>query len=204
MKERLSRRSFILAGLELLEQEHSLRSLNLRKIAKRVGCAHTNVYNYVGSFEELLWLLLDEAIRILLSYGQIQDPNDRYVTSPGRDLIDAYITFAIEHPALYHLIWDDLLQGAAPAEVQATMEAPGRLFREYLENLLGEQDEIAYAARIIMCYLHGELSIFVSGRSSEEAEMAASTISRGAHRLLGLLSSPASGRPQHPYMKGVK
>lgn len=191
MRERYTTRSFILAGLELLEEERSLRSLNLRKIAKRVGCAHTNAYNYVGSFEELLWLLLDEAIRVLLSYGQIEAPDTVYDQSPKVDLIDAYISFAVEHPALYHLIWDDMLRGEPPSDIQITMRAPGRLFQEYLEYRLGKQGELAQIARIIMCYLHGELSIYVSGRSSENAAAARSTISAGAHHLLKLLSAPS-------------
>ena len=84
-----------------------------------------------------------------------------------------------------------MLRGEAPSDIQITMRAPGRLFQEYLEYRLGKQRELAQIARIIMCYLHGELSIYVSGRSSEDAATATSTISAGAHHLLKLLSAPS-------------
>jgi len=34
----------------VIDKEEGLRGVNLRKIAREIGCAHTNAYNYFDSF----------------------------------------------------------------------------------------------------------------------------------------------------------
>lgn len=58
---------FIAALLELLDEEHTPRSVNLRQISRRIGCAHTNAYNYFDSFESLLWHSLAEIIQKMIA-----------------------------------------------------------------------------------------------------------------------------------------
>ena len=47
----LTRDKFILETLALIREKGGSKNVNLREISKRVGCAHTNAYNYFDGFE---------------------------------------------------------------------------------------------------------------------------------------------------------
>ena len=51
----ISREQIIDSALELLRNRRDVQSLNLREIARALGCAHTNLYNYFSSYPQLLW-----------------------------------------------------------------------------------------------------------------------------------------------------
>lgn len=93
--ESARKEAFIDAVLSMLDEGMSLRELNLRKVAKQVGCAHTNAYNYFTSYEELLWWSLKGALERMTA---MVDPEHGGLT-------EAYVEFALDHPAWYRLIW---------------------------------------------------------------------------------------------------
>ena len=41
-------------ALALIAEKGTSRDVNLREISRRVGCAHTNIYNYFASLQDLL------------------------------------------------------------------------------------------------------------------------------------------------------
>ena len=46
---------FVDTTLELIAEQGGSQGVNLREVARRIGCAHTNVYNYFDSYDDLLW-----------------------------------------------------------------------------------------------------------------------------------------------------
>ena len=155
--ESTGRDEFVEAVLEMLDEGVQLYALNLRQVARRVGCAHTNAYNYFSSFSEMLWWALREAL-------------ERLMSSTGRnntDLIDVYIDFALEHPAWFRLIWLDTLGGSPPREVADFLSEPSDLFLSWLAgklNLPKDDEHVVRGARMLNSFLHGELVAFTTGR----------------------------------------
>ena len=58
---------FIDETLELIAEKGGSQEVNLREIARRIGCAHTNAYNYFVSFDELLWAAFRRGLK---RYGE--------------------------------------------------------------------------------------------------------------------------------------
>ena len=148
----------IFAALSLLEETGDISQLNLRKITRRAGCAHTNAYNYFHNFEALKWELLAQALTLLENYMFEK-------TSTGPDaliLISRYISFAIEHPALYKLIWiTDLEPDAAPKDTGFLRRIPMR----FADSIPMEKADLLHS------YIHGKLlNIIFSRLPSENIE----------------------------------
>jgi len=180
--------AFVNAVLAMLDEGLSLRELNLRKVARRVGCAHTNAYNYFESFEDLLWWSLKGAL-------------ERMVDAAGAgegDLIGSYIDFAQKHPTWYRLIWLDPLSGFPPDQVAAYLPVPGQVLTQWIAKITGGSDSGAGdRIRILHGYLHGELAAITAGRvTGKPAELKDRVVS-GARMLFKMLFNM-------DYTEGVK
>jgi len=149
--------SFIDAVLAMLDEGTSLREINLRKAARRIGCAHTNAYNYFASYEELLWWSLRAALEAMTSS----------VDPETGDIPETYVRFALDHPAWYRLIWLEPLSGDPPAEVAEFLSVPAQLYTRWLTSRFGSSftgRELEIRGRVLHGYLHGELSAITAGR----------------------------------------
>ncbi len=84
----IGRQAFIDEVLRLLDEGVPIRDLNLRRVAKELGCAHTNAYNWFKSQQELLWFALGSALEHLIALM----PEDRMplLSEPG-NLIERYV-----------------------------------------------------------------------------------------------------------------
>ncbi len=173
------RESFVDAVLEMLDEGTGIRELNLRAVAKRVGCAHTNAYNYFASFEELLWWSLRGALERMVGFT---DPETE-------DLIAGYIAFALEHPTWYRLIWLDPLGGEPPVAVREFLPVPAGTFERWVAEHLGGGRTVGLelATRILHGYLHGELAAIVSGRLAGSRDELSERVRSGADALIRTL-----------------
>ncbi len=162
---------FTMTVLEMLDQGTAVREVNLRTVARRVGCAHTNAYNYFASLEELLWWSLREALEQMVRGA---DAGAGQPTGTADPLL-RYIDFALEHPEWYRLVWLVPLNGPPPPEVLAYLPIPGQMLGEWLGGYLAERGavpqeaDVQEGARILHRYIHGELAIRTTGRLSEPA-----------------------------------
>jgi len=169
--------AFVKAVLDMLDEGASLRELNLRKVARRVGCAHTNVYNYFESFENLLWWSLKHALEHMAS---MVDP------AQG-DLVSSYVDFALDHPGWYRLIWLDPLSGNPPAGVAEYLPVPAEILTRWVEDRAGGASDTSEKIWIFHGYLHGELSAITAGRVTGRREELTERVISGAGRLFRLL-----------------
>jgi len=185
--------AFISAVLEMLDEGTALRDLNLRKVARRLGCAHTNAYNYFGSFEELLWWSLREALERMIerAAGDVAENDGLESAGPaGGNLMEGYIDFALHHPAWYRLIWVEPLGGEPPREVSEYLDVPSRIYIEWLAGCTGREqgeEELAAGGRILHGYVHGELAAICSGRARINPEKLRSGLLAHTARLFALL-----------------
>ena len=105
--------------VNLIDENGGLQGVNLRKIAKLAGCAHTNVYNYFQNFEGLLWAALERILKRWLQYTEEQEqgsPDLEPDTFLAR-AIASQLDFALEHSGWYRFIWLEPLSGSPPPEV---------------------------------------------------------------------------------------
>jgi len=163
--------------LELIDERGSSRGVNLRQIAKRAGCAHTNAYNYFTSLQELFWYALARLLKRMEKYmvekvGLVYDSNqyfERFILSE--------IDFAFEHPGWYRFIWLENISGSPPRLVMRYWEkiqADFMLVIFALSRKRLSQKQCETVARIIRGYIHGEVCSLLSGkkhggRSHEQA-----------------------------------
>ena len=177
--ESAGKEAFIDAVLSLPDEGTGLREINLRKAARRVGCAHTNAYDYFTSYEELLWWSLRGALE------QLTAP----VNPDKDDLVEAYVDFALKHPAWYRLIWVEPLTGDPPPEVAAFLPVPSRQYTRWLERISGalSGEDLELRGRILHAYLHGELAAITAGRVPGDREEMKKRVMSGASLLFRLL-----------------
>lgn len=176
---------FIDTVLEMLDEGHSLRALNLRQIARRAGCTHNNAYNYFASVEDLFWQSLKEALRRMIGEAE----KEEQAAGEG-DLMEAYINFAFRHPAWYRLIWLEPLQGPPPAGVSRFMKEPPRLYTDWLCAATGYpagSRPIREGGALLHGFVHGELSAYVSGRLPVRKEEAKERIRNRTRDLFRIL-----------------
>lgn len=146
------KKDIIDAAFELLRETGEASQLNLRKISRRAGCAHTNTYNYFKDFEGLKWAMLEQALEIL---NDAIFPPEAEQQDDALQLISRYIDFALENPELYKLIWiTDLNPAAAPADTGFLKTIPDRLAKTFPSG----------KADIIHSYVHGKLLNIIFSR----------------------------------------
>jgi AcrR family transcriptional regulator len=153
--------------LSLIERTGGLRQVNLREVARLANCSHTNVYNYFGSFEDLLWATLDLAIERLVAHTESAMEGQTRPEGMFRVFIDSQVEFALSHPGCYRFIWLEGLSGTPPAQVAERIQRTSRLFAETVRNTVAPTAKpatVERAARIIHGYLHGEICKLICAR----------------------------------------
>jgi AcrR family transcriptional regulator len=67
-KSPITEERIIETALALILSEGGIQGLNLRRIARELRCAHTNLYNYFPDMDSLLWRCVHEAgVRMMRS-----------------------------------------------------------------------------------------------------------------------------------------
>lgn len=95
---------YIEATLTLIAERGGSAQVNLREISRRIGCAHTNVYNY---FEDREGRLLHALRRALRQYGDaITTGLDDTLSGQAflRRMIRNMIEWPIQNPGLHRFI----------------------------------------------------------------------------------------------------
>lgn len=183
---------FVDETLNLIEEKGGSHDVNLREVSRRVGCAHTNAYNYFGSFEGLLWASYRKAIRIYDEYlTNNLDISDSDFSSLSL-LIERLAKFPMDHPGLYRFIGSDPLaiENMPPDVIEAISELKERFIQGImkLNNPVMSHSDAADIASIIIAYISGESFDVINGRVLPEEDLPGRIV-RNALRLYGCLSS---------------
>ena len=183
---------FIDETINLIREKGSNIDVNLRQISKRVGCAHTNAYNYFDGFAGLTWAAFDRALDI---YGKAVfkglHPNisqrDYFIR-----FVNNMIEFAIEEVGLYRFISTDPLDIKNMSEnllmkIGALKNRYYILFR-FVSNGDLTNDESDKAADILLAYLDGEIFNLINYRYLGEDDILGRVVSNVEY-LYGVLTS---------------
>ena len=159
---------YIEATLTLIAEQGSSAQVNLREISRRIGCAHTNVYNYFEGREDLLLHALRRAIR---QYGDaITTGLDGTLSGHAffRRMIRNMIEWSIQNPGLHRFISSDPIDPEQlPRDIIGTVTLMKKWIAQVLEVLAcGRLDEkgLTRMVDVVLGYLDGEVFNLINGR----------------------------------------
>lgn len=174
--KQITREMITETAAHLIEETGDKNSASLREIAKRLGCAHTNLYNYYGSLTEIWW---DVAAWILKR--MMRDTSEGMVIggpSTGvseEDLLNIFLKFfdfSVEHPGWYRFLWLEKQEGApTPEAAKVLSEAMGSIYGT-LGTIAGgvfTPDKVRQFSDILFCYTYGEITSWLHNRRSHES-----------------------------------
>ena len=189
--QRGSRKRYIDTTLELIAEEGGSQSVNLRAISRRMGCAHTNAYNYFDSLGDLRWAAFARGLRV---YGEflIRDL-DRGLTPAEflRRVVFNLASFPLESPGIYRFIASDPIDlETIPDEILRTVIGMKRWFVTVVESAASpaaDPARVREAAEIVLAYIDGETLNLINGRVIPDEDLR-SRIVPNAMRLFELLA----------------
>jgi AcrR family transcriptional regulator len=161
-------RAKAVAAATRLFAERGYRGVTLRSLAKELGVSPMTPYRYFENKEELFSMVRTEAF---LRFADAQRDAVAGITAPEdalRMLGRAYVSFAIDEPDAYHIMFE-LLQ--APAGTYPELEAEQARSFSYLHEAvqasvdagLLEGDSLR-RAHYLWAQIHGLVSLHLAGK----------------------------------------
>ena len=159
-------RALLDAGIEVLG-ERGIDGLSLREVARRAGVSQAAPYHHFADKGALLSAIAAKGyveLAAALRTGADEAGGNALQRFQGMGI--AYVRFAVEHPAMFRLLFrPEMLATASPAGTVAATAT----FRELEQavaaaiaegSVAGSQDEVALAA---WCAVHGVATLFLDG-----------------------------------------
>lgn len=201
---------FVETALTLIADEGGSQKVNLRQISRRMGCAHTNVYNYFASYDDLLWAAFHRTLRI---YGTFLVHNLDDSLEPQeyiRRLVSNLAAFPEENPGLYRFIASDpIALDQVPDNILDTVSTMKVWLSEVLQSVVASDIDRAEAesvSNIVLAYIDGETLNLINDRVVPGEDVRGRIVDN-ALRLFRVLSEDANNasralaheRVPHPY-----
>lgn len=171
MRKHITKEQIVATALELLKDKNDIGCVNLREIARTIGCAHTNIYNYFRSFDELLWEL-----RITIEKNFITELSQQlsHIQEDEVKLNRFFYTIAkmyLDNKGWFGLLWIHYIDGVRPdKDIVATKQTVGQMLDFLREIWLGihhvavDQALIFRVLHNVHCYIVGEVSNYIHDR----------------------------------------
>ncbi|MGM0508920.1 MAG: TetR/AcrR family transcriptional regulator [Fusobacteriota bacterium] len=149
--------------LEIIDETQDIREVSLRKIARRLDIAHTSIYNYFDSLNDLYLKCVDVAI---IKGGEYVKSKMDNSSQPLYTFFEAQFDFAIMHPGWYKFIWIANIAGKENKVYRTNIEEPRRIFVDVVfrpDDKLSE-DSKYHLVDILHGYFHGDIVKYITGR----------------------------------------
>jgi AcrR family transcriptional regulator len=183
---------YIEATLELVAERGGSTRVNLREISRRIGCAHTNVYNYFENREDLLWHAIR---RVILQYGDALTHGLDASKSRRTNFLQFMrnmVEWPIQNPGLHRLISSDPLNPEQiPQDIIDTVTIMKEWIAQVLKELANNQidgKDLTDLLDIMLGYLDGEIFNLINGRVLPGEDIAGRVINN-LERLFALLTA---------------
>jgi AcrR family transcriptional regulator len=178
MKKNITKEQIVHTTLELMQNKNDLQGLNLREIARALGCAHTNLYNYFPSYKDLLW---ETHAALQEMFMEILTEKLKTVKSAELRLncfFKAFVDMYVENKGWFRLAWHEYIGSERPPkDLEATVKTNMELNRHIAQiwnELTGEYPDAEQIKRVLHnthCYIVGEISNYLLGRGLIENEV---------------------------------
>ena len=183
---------YIEATLELVAERGGSTQVNLREISRRIGCAHTNAYNYFESREDLLWHALRRALQ---QYGDALTnglDESRLLFTNFRRLMRNMVEWPVKNPGLHRFISSDPIKPEQiPQDIIDTVTTMKEWLAQMLKVFANNQIDgkgLIDLVDIMLGYLDGEVFNLINGRVLPGEDVAGRVINN-LERLFALLTA---------------
>ena len=178
MKKNITKEQIVETALEIMRNKSDLRGLNLRQIARALGCAHTNLYNYFPSYNDLLWETHVSIQKIFMAMltkklGMANTPELRLIY-----FFEAFAEMYLENKGWFWLSWHEYIEGCRPQRDVETIEATNKMLNQQIatiwKDIFGQYPDEESTKRVLHnthCYIVGEISNYILGRGLIESEL---------------------------------
>lgn len=154
------REECIVQAMQIIE-ETGLENLSFREVARRLGVSHQAPYKHFENRDHILAEIITRAFDNFTTELAAQPPTD----NPYKDMEAigrAYLTFAQQHPAHYHLMFNTQLPDAQayPQMTQSSQQA-FTVLRDCLARILPDksQPDLNLDAIFVWSTMHGLASL---------------------------------------------
>lgn len=170
-RKNLSKEKIIEATLSLIDEKGSSKDVNFREIARRLNCAHTSLYNFFESYNDILLSSITSIV------GKMREQVIEKAKSVDEDYfifkyLSAAFDFSMEHKGWYRFLWLDNFNRKLD-EILVNYRRPEKLFAGEIFKLANGKitfEEAEQYQNILHSYYHGEIVKYLSGRSSIDNE----------------------------------
>lgn len=156
------RRQLIAVGEEVLA-ERGLAGLSLREVARRLGVSHNAPFKHFASREALLAAIAEEGFAEIaqrLQSAMLADAGPAGIIERGV----AYVTFALERPAVFRLMFDGQLDPAEhPRLAEAAAASLGGMTRR-IGEAFGDDEALGDATLSAWAFSHGLACLLLDGQ----------------------------------------
>lgn len=175
----ISKEQIINRTLELLQNRRNVQSLNLREIARDLGCAHTNLYNYFSSYTELLWEAHAACMEKMLEQIRMSVNTELVAECKLQAFFGAVVRVYLKNTGWFRLVWVEYLGEHRPEDnafaVAAAREQMNSIVAQIWQELGGTlplNEKLEETVHFVHSYIIGEISNYISGRQLIEQEEA--------------------------------
>lgn len=163
------RRGEILAAAARIFNSDGYDGATIRRIAEEVGLSSTALYMHFRDKDEILVEICQGAMEQLLTLAAQIAAEDKPAVARARDMIEAYVTFGLDNPSTYRLVFCSHGRHLSP-QSQAPVELLGE---RCFQKLHGVVKEIAaqgrlkttgasVAAQVLWSAGHGLVSLMIT------------------------------------------
>ncbi|MFD8914596.1 TetR/AcrR family transcriptional regulator [Streptomyces sp. NPDC059575] len=169
------------AARELLEEDGSA-GLSLRAVARRAGVSATAPYRHYADREALLAAVGAEGYRELGAYLASAHPAP--VTADDlAEIAVAYVRFALDHPALFRVMFAEPCDPASEERLEATI-AISQYVRGIVHDVFPDADQDALSTAV-WALVHGLAFLHLDGKLDASApEAVAGQVRAAVHAVL--------------------
>ena len=180
------RRQLIAVGEEVLA-ERGLAALSLREVARRLGVSHNAPFKHFASREALLAAIAEQGFEDLAERQAAARAGATSDAMVSRGLV--YVTFALERPALFRLMFGGELDRSQHPGLAARAERSLAQITRHIGETFGE--EAAEDATLsAWAFVHGLSHLLLDGQippalraGRSDAELATAVMAAMAHGL---------------------
>lgn len=189
----MTSRQRILRAAQRIHETKGLDGLSIRRVSSRVGLTPMAVYRHFADKDALLDALVAEGFAEFETYvaaaARARTPEARI-----RAVVRAYVTFALEHPRLFELMFlvPRRRVPTAPASLQTTPSpAFSRIIaavHEAIETGVIAPDDPAQLLLFMWSAVHGLITLHFSGRFGFDDALLWRIVDEQLDRLMRLLA----------------